>query len=128
MWDKGKFASKKVIHMVLIAFCREVRVQCKEKLFQTPACKPGFHVKISSKKAATDVAEAINLLGTFLSACPLPINCHLPLPNEHCFHLVQSRFPSQILFPQRISCTCSDVQYFLFLQFSFLKIMYAFYS
>lgn len=50
--------------MVLIAFRRKVRVQCKEKLFQTPACKPGFHVKIFSKKAATDVAEAINLLGT----------------------------------------------------------------
>lgn len=85
MWDKGKFASKKVIHMVLIAFCREVRVQCKEKLFQTPACKPGFHVKISNKKrAATDVAEAISLLRTFFSICPLPINCHLLLSNQHC--------------------------------------------
>lgn len=54
MWDKGKFASKKVIHMVLIGFCREVRVQCKEKLFQTPACKPGFHVKISNKKKSSN--------------------------------------------------------------------------
>lgn len=113
----GKFASKKVIHLVLIAFCREVKVQCKEKLFQTPACKPSFHVKISNKKAATDVAAAINLLGTFFSACPLPINCHLLLPNQHCFQLAQSGLPSQNLFSQRISCTMSNT--FLFFRFSF---------
>lgn len=96
---KGSLHPKKVIHMVLIAFCRDVRVQCKEKLFQTPASKPGFHVKISNKKAATDVAEAINFLGTFFSGCLLPICCHLLLPNQHCFHLAQWSLPAQNLLP-----------------------------
>lgn len=129
LWGtKGSLHPKKVIHLVLIAFCRELGVQCKEKRFQTPACKPGFHVKISNKKAGTDVAAAINLLGTFFfSACPLPINCHLLLPNQHCFQLAQWRLPPQNLFPQRISCTMSNT--FLFFQSSFyMPDIFSFYS
>lgn len=119
---KGTLHPKKVIHMVLIAFCRKVRVQCKEKLFQTPACKPGFHVKISSKKAATDVAEAINWLGTgfFQSVHSQSTTIHFCLINTGFMYCSQG-FPHKISSQKESAVLTATANTFLLLLFSFFK-------
>lgn len=61
----------------------------------------------------------------FFSVCPLPIDYHPLLPNQHWFYLVNQGFPHKISSQKESAVLTAMSNTFLFLQFSFIKLVCA---